>query len=936
MPGVIFLTGATGFLGTQILHQLVKDNNNEIIALVRAKSKDEAIKRASRIWWDWPELRNLIGTRITLLNGDILHPQLGLNDDEYIKLVQTVSHVIHTAADLKLDAPVDELRKTNVTGTANILRLAGAINSDHGLSRLSHVSTAYVAGGKEGIISENSLSNEYGFNSNYELSKFEGEQLVQAARSELPATVFRPGMIVGDSTTGAIKTFNTVYVPIRWYLNRKLRIIPSSRFMKVNIVPVDYVAEAVARLTFEPKAEGLNFHLIAPWEKLPDVGELLEFVRNWAKDNLGEQLPSVRCVPLLSSVYRDFLKTLKFIQPAHRGVFRHLDTLAPYFNEVHQFSRENTDRLLGAYSFNWQGVLKSMLEYAVSQNFLNRSSRTVHEQILFRLRSKSLPVTYHDITNGKIIDRDTEQVRNEMLQAATALQRMGIGRSDRVALAGLNNSRYLTIDVAIGLVGAVSVPIYYTTPPEEIDTILKDCGAKIFFVGTPKILERLDELQSQVTIVNYYRQDSVGAVNHEVINWKKFLEQGENSQEVPVDSPAGFNSLATIRYTSGTLGEPKGACFDYENLRWMAEATAALMPWKARNSRVSYISHLPLNHVVEGMLATYSQYYIPAPVDIYFLEDLHELSKVMSDVRPTVFFSVPRFYEKLWEALTAARLGKTYAGSKSGSLKKRALRIFLRPMFLKISGLDKCRYFLAGSAPSNEKIMHNLQELGIDVHNAYGLTEAPLVTMNRLGANQIGTAGAPLPNTELAFADDGEIMVRGPQVMRCYLGTKVNQPFIHDWLKTGDIGHLAENGNLVIDGRKKEILKTSYGKYLHPGKIEALLKEISHVDEAMVVGDGKPYCIAILWVKNVDNGLVNFLEQQILRINTRLSHPEQIKRWAILRNNLSIGNGLTANLKLKRTQSLSNLSEVISSIYEGKSCKGQDLISIGNYNEEGR
>jgi long-chain acyl-CoA synthetase len=932
MPRIIFLTGATGFLGTQIMRELLKDDDNYIATLVRAKSNQEASERAARAWWDWPELRRHTGVRIKVLCGDILEPQLGLKPNEYRELVHTTTHIIHTAADLRLDAPIGELRKTNVGGTANIINLARLAHADHGLTRFSHVSTAYVAGAKRGDIDESSLSPECGFSSNYELSKYEGEQLVQAVKSELPVTVLRPGMIVGDSNTGAIKTFNTVYYPIRLYMRRKLRVLPGNRRMKVNMVPVDYVAEAVSRLTLDPRAEGLNFHLVAPTEKLPEAGELLDFVREWANGNLNEKLPPVPWVPVPRSVSQGLVKALESFPAAPKSLL----ALIPYFNENHRFSRDNSDRLLGSYDFNWRQVMNPILEYAVNQSFLNRSPRTVHEQILFRLRSKSLPVTYHDVVQGKIIQRDTDKVRAEMLQATAALRKEGIGRGDRVALVGFNSTRYLTLDVAIGLVGAVNVPIYYTSPPEEINTILKDSGAKMLFVGIPKILERLGEIESRVPVVYFHREKVEALPDRRVTSWEEFLDLAKGQKETEANSPAGFNSLATIRYTSGTLGEPKGACFDHQNLRWMAQSTASLMPWKARTRPVAYISHLPLNHVVEGMLATYSQYYVQAPVDIYFVENLHDLSKAVRAARPTVFFSIPRFYEKLWDAFAAGTLGKSYVGAKSGSLQKRMKGLFLRPLFLRKSGLGRCLYFLAGSAPPNVNVMRSLQELGIDVHNAYGLTEAPLVTMNRLGANRIGTAGGPLPDTELSFAEDGEIMVRGPQVMRGYLGADVEQPFRDGWLKTGDIGHLTEAGALAIDGRKKEILKTSYGKYIHPGKIESLLKQISRVDEAMVVGDGKPYCTAILWVKNEDANLAKFLDEQISQLNTRLNHPEQIKRWTVLKNNLTIGQGLTANLKLKRTQLASNLGDTISAMYEDKPSKSRDVICVGSFAEGGK
>ena len=210
-----------------------------------------------------------------VLAGDVAQPRLGLDEDGYAGLVRGLTHIIHAAADLRINAPIAELRRTNLQGTEHVLELAQAAQADHGLARLSHVSTAYVAGGRSGPVPEDALTDAYGFSCAYEFSKFEGERRVQAARDHLPISVFRPGMIVGDSSTGEIKTFNTFYFPLRLYLAGRLPLVPGSRTQPVNLVPVDYVADAIVRLTLEPGAEGLNFHLTAPHAALPQAGELV-------------------------------------------------------------------------------------------------------------------------------------------------------------------------------------------------------------------------------------------------------------------------------------------------------------------------------------------------------------------------------------------------------------------------------------------------------------------------------------------------------------------------------------------------------------------------------------------------------------------------------------------------------------------------------------
>ncbi len=901
---------------------------------MRAEDKEAAARKLLRAWWDWPELVEAIGNRVEVLKGDVSQAKLGLKDNEYEDLVHRLTHIIHTAADMRLDGPIDELRSANVQGTANVLEIARTANKDYGFSRYSHVSTAYVAGARKGDVPENSFTDEYGFSSPYELSKYEGEKLVQAAKKELPISVFRPGMVVGDSKTGAIKTFNTIYFPLRLYFKGQMRIFPVRPSLKVNLIPVDYVADAVVNLTFEPKAEGLNFHLTAPYDSLPTAKEMILFSRKWALENLGVKLPKPFFIPAPTGATKGRYRTQKVVQKSRRGFLDALITLAPYFNERRRFQRDNVDRFFGPYELNWRKFLPKILEFSTYLGFLHRADRTVHEQILFRLKGKSMPIKYHDVFKGKIVERDANQVRKNIIKSAWALKSMGIQKGDRVALVGHNSTRYLTLDVAIGITGAVSVPLYYTSPPADVDRIVAASEAKLLFIGAPGILKRIDELSVDIPIISFCRESQETNVQRDVVSWENFLEKGEDKDSPPI-SDYGFGDLATVRYTSGTTGNPKGVCFNHENLRWMGESLCSLLPWKPKNTGIVYLSFLPMNHVVEGILAMYSPYYSPGPLDIYYLEDFRELQDTLRKARPTLFFSVPRFYEKVWDGLLENKVGQKYASSKDG-FKKNILRRILKKALLKKVGLDRCSQLIVGAAPIGEDLLNNFSELGIEIHNAYGLTEAPLVTMNKLGKNRIGTVGEPLPRTELRIAEDGELLVRGPQVTLGYLNPKIEPPVKGDWLYTGDMGNLTQEGSLIINGRKKELIVTSYGKNIHPTKVESMLKEIQGVEEAMVVGDGKPFCGAFLWVgsEHDDSGLVQTIERSISEVNKRLSHPEQVKCWAILKNNLSIENGdLTASLKLKRWDVMQRSTDVVDALYGGPKPELEDLIHLGGGKE---
>jgi long-chain acyl-CoA synthetase len=912
---VIFLTGGTGFIGSRVAELLLEDAGVELVVLVMAPDQPAAEHILRRAWWESGDLAAAIGSRIRPIAGDVSAPRLGLPHGDYAELVRAVDVIVHAAADLRLDVALEELRPTNVDGVRHVVELARAVDRDHGLGRLVHVSTAYVAGGRTGRIDEGPPSDRWGFRSTYERSKFEGEQVAREAMRDLPVAIARPGMVVGDSRTGAITTFNTIYPLVRRYLTGELRVLPMREGQPVNIVAVDHVARAIARMTSDPAAVGVTFHLTAPAETLPTAGELVEEVCRWAASQLGVRrrrpifLPIRRLAPLLG------------LLAIAGGRGSAIAALLPYLEEDRTFDRSNTDRLMGPYEVEWRDHLRRLLGFATRHGFLHRTGRTVHEQILHRLDG-GLAITYHDVADGRYRSRPGAELRGDVLAAAASLRRRGVRPGDRVAVVGPNGTRYLTVDLAIGLVGAVSVPLYPTSPPDDVAGIVGASEARLLFVGAPSILDRLPPLEG-VRVVSFCREGDERR-SAEVESWDEFLAGGADARtEDPPVAPVGPDDVATIRYTSGTTGAPKGVVFDHRAVRWMGEAMASLVPWSARTTPATTVSFLPMNHVVEGILATYGPAYLSAPVDVWFVEDLADVPRVLPVARPVVFFGVPRVYEKLWDRFATSPAGRRYL--EGGAIVRALLRPFVRRGLLRASGLHRCAQLLVGSAPASERLLTSFRGLGVEVHEAYGQTEAPLVTLNRVGRNRLGTVGEPLPDTELRIDDDGEVLVRGPQVTGGYVGD-VPQPFREGWLATGDLGRITGDGALVIEGRKKDLLKTSYGKYVRASRIEGMLRELPGVREAVVIAEGRPFCAALVWIDEGDAASRLALDEGILRINRVLPHPEQVKRWAVLADPPSIASGeLTPNMKLRRPVVLALRRNDVEALYRDR----QDTVDEG-------
>ena len=902
MADTILLTGGTGFLGTWTAVRLVRlspDVMKTLYVLVRASGEEEAFHRLRTAWQEDPELLAALGTRVIPVTGDFTEERLGLDNDIYNPLRDDVTLIIHSGAEIGFQKSAQELDAVNVRGTRNMLSFAADCKK---LRRFVHISTAYVAGLKKGLVTESEPAGE-AFSSLYEESKAKAEALVRAAG--LPFSICRPGMIAGDSRTGRVKSFNTVYYVLKLLLLGELPALPIRQDMALNLIPVDFVADSVVKICLSEEAEGKTFHLTCPKETALRAGELVNYARAWAMVNLNVDLPKPVFIPLPALKNAGLLYNKKE-DDRKKNFVTNLLTLLPYFFAEQEFDRTNTDRIAGTFFLSRKDYLDTLLEYACRKNFMRQTGRTVFLQARERRNSTRYPITYYDITE-KGIYRITGPEANEKIdRIVNALWGLGVRKGSRVALTGINSVTYMMLEQAIGLLGAVSVPIYYTTPAAETSMLLEKSGAGWFFIGDKRMMEQADEIKTSAVMIAFSAARAIAEPG--LMRWGEFLKLGTEPAPPQYPDP---DDLATIRYTSGTTGDPKGVMFSFKQLAWMGETLASLLPWKDRNRSLRYLSFLPLSHVVEGVLTANAPYYTLAKVDFYYLNDFGALSDTLPKVRPNIFFSVPRFYEKLWEKMMESAPGKAWLAAKSGPAKEN-LAAAVRRVALRKAGLDACKQLIVGSAPMSEMLLRNFRALGIEIHNAYGQTEAPLISLNRLGDNVIPSIGTPLPDTEVSLAEDGELIVSGPQVTSGYYGLE-SESIRDGILKTGDLGTILENGHIILYGRKKDMLITAYGKNISIPKIEEKLKDIPGVSEAVLIGEGKPYCTALLWLE----GKVPNLKARIREINESLSRPEQIKDYRIISRPLTIQKGeLTPNLKVKRTAVAEHFARIIKEMYQ--------------------
>jgi long-chain acyl-CoA synthetase len=558
-----------------------------------------------------------------------------------------------------------------------------------------------------------------------------------------------------------------------------------------------------------------------------------------------------------------------------------------------------------------------------------------------------------------------ERVRN----VALGLYRLGIRRGDRIAILAESGPLWSITDYAVLSNGAINIPIYPTQPPHQVEYILRDAEPKLLFVSTARQMKRVDAALKKFPDLRIIPFQSVPD-GENLIQFNSIEEDGAAlTAEQPdlyevISSDVLPSDLASIIYTSGTTGEPKGALLTHSNITFNALAAGSFLDIESGGVMLSF---LPLSHIFERMVLYLA---LNRGVQINYATGIETVASDIQDVHPTLMSTVPRLLEKIYgrmqkNAADGGELKKRLFSWSMGVARQSAqLSTMGRPtppllqlqreiadqlVFAKLRQAvgGKIRRIVSGGAALPSELALVFTGAGVPVLQGYGLTEtSPVIAVNTLEHNRIGSVGRPLPGLEVKIAEDGEILTRGPHVFLGYFNKPketaaafTNEPETERWFKTGDIGLFDTDGFLFITDRKKDLIKTSSGKYVAPQMIEGMINQSEFVEQTVIVGDKRKYVSALIvpdferlraWAKAqgipssrkqgliTDRKVLDMIKADVNRLTKELADYEKVKRIGLLAEEFSIDGGeLTPTLKVKRRVVEEKYKELIESLYSG-------------------
>ena len=548
-----------------------------------------------------------------------------------------------------------------------------------------------------------------------------------------------------------------------------------------------------------------------------------------------------------------------------------------------------------------------------------------------------------------------KQFYKRVVGTAKTLLSWGIERGERIAILSENRPEWATADFATLAIGACVVPIYATLTAEQCLYVLQHSGAKVVFCSTPALVEKIESIRPQTRVEHVVLMEGQRPVG--VYAMDEMMASGPNERDEEFDALARSvrpEDLCTIIYTSGTTGTPKGAMLTHGNLAANLDYSLEAFEFDPDAGEVS-ISFLPLSHITARHL-DYAEFH--HGVTIAYCPDINRLPETLAEIRPTIFVAVPRVYEKIYNQVQkqlgsglkrrvyewSVKVGRNNTSSVLAGKKPKSLqwRVANALVFSKIVGRlgGRVKTFISGGAPLGRELGEWYAEVGIRINEGYGLTEtSPVIALNAPSAYKLGTVGRVLPNLDVKIADDGEILVKGPSVFSGYwnMPEETKNAFDGEWFKTGDVGMIDPDGFLIITDRKKDLIKTSGGKFIAPQPIESSLKANPLVSEAAVIGERRRFpCVVIApsmavlheWAREyeipyeadadlVANPKVQALYEAIVhQVNNNLAQFEKLKKVLVLPEELSVANGtLTPTLKLRRRKVEEHYRELIEKLY---------------------
>jgi len=573
--------------------------------------------------------------------------------------------------------------------------------------------------------------------------------------------------------------------------------------------------------------------------------------------------------------------------------------------------------------------------------------------IFFAVVERDQRVVMMHRAQGRWVSISAAELYRKVLGVACGLEQWSIGPGDRVAIMSENRPEWTIADFACLLIGAVVVPIYPTLIAEQAADLLQDSGARAVFVSSEKQLQKILKVRSRTRVERIAVMDATEL--GQSTSMRELMRNGPGGRDPEFDSRARAirpEDLATIIYTSGTTGVPKGAMLTHGNLAANLSCSLHGFPVKGGDVSVSFLplSHVTARHVDFAMLRL--------GVALAYVPFLDQLPQALLEIKPTVFVGVPRVYEKIH-----AQVDVKAAGFPKNAIYRRALaqgrahrseilagetpksffwKLANRLVYSKVRAAmgGRVELFISGGAPLGWDLAAWYADIGIRIHEGYGLTEtSPVIAVNTPLAHKLGTVGKPLSNVEVRIAEDGEVLVRGPSVFHGYWNKpqQTREAFVDGWFKTGDIGNVDEDGFLSITDRKKDLIKTSGGKFIAPQPIENSLKHNPLIAEAIVVGDKRKFAMALIapnfalleqWAlanrltcgsrsELVAHGQVRALYEGVVGdLNQKLSQFEKLKRVLLVAEEFSLENGaLTASFKLRRRVVEERFREQIEEIY---------------------